>query len=176
MPRKKSYRRGPRPRRVRVAGTASVGALAAKDVIVNPITAAASDTYRLLSAKLSYQWADIQATIDDGLEFGLAHSDYTATEIEECLESQAAIDLGDKVAQEQSNRLVRSVGRISGLQEGQVGGGGVQFNGGRPIKTKLNWKMSIGDLLSLWIRNGSGVIYTTGSAVLALGDMWIVDA
>ncbi len=140
------------------------------------ITATATDPYRLLSVKLSYTWEDIAASVDDGLEFGLAHSDYTAAEIEECLESQNSIDLGDKVAQEQANRLVRTVGRISGQTVSTPDAGGVQFNQGRPLKTKLNWKMSTGDTLALWIRNGSGTVWTIGGSVQAIGDFWVVDS
>ncbi len=176
MAKRKFTHRGKQPRRIRLAGGVSTTALAAKDVVVGPITATATDPYRLLSVKLSYTWEDIPAVADDGLEFGLAHSDYTAAEIEECLESQNSIDLGDKVAQEQANRLVRTVGRITGVQIAQVDGGAAPFNDGRPLKTKLNWKMSSGDTFALWIRNGSGTVWTVGGSVQAIGDFWVVDS
>ncbi len=174
MPSKRKYT-GKRPRKVRLAASIAAGALTAGDVTFNALTAVATDSYRLLSVKNSYSWTDIQAVIDDGLEFGLAHSDYSAAEIEECLESQASIDLGDKVAQEQANWLVRSLGRISSNGVA-AGGGSIPFNEGRPLKTKLNWKMSTGDSLSLWIRNGSGVVWTTGSEVSVIGDFWVIDS
>ncbi len=174
---RKRYRRGRgrrTPRRVRIASGLPCVALAPKDVVTGALTAVATETYRLLSVKLNYKWEDIAAVIDDGLEFGLAHSDYTAAEIEECLESQASIDLGDKTAQEQSNRLVRSLGTIAAI--GNVAeGGSMPFNSGRPLKTRLNWLMTTGKQLSIWVRNGSGTIWTTGSSIQAQGDMYIYD-
>ncbi len=174
MVRKRRSNRG--VRRARVAAKVNPGALAPGDVIKNVIITPAADTYRLLSVKLSYAWTDIQAVIDDGLEFGFAMSDYSSAEVEECLEAQSSIDLGDLIAREQAARFVRSVGRIGGLQFGQVAGGGVQFNGGRPLKTKLNWKMSIAQTLHLWIRNSSGIVWSTGSGLTVIGDCWVVDA
>ncbi len=162
-------------RRVRLAAGLAGGALVSKDVTSGTITSISTDPLWIKSVSLSYFWEDIAAVIDDGCEFGLAHSDYSSAEIEECLEAQSALDLGDKVAQEQGNRLVRSIGVISNF--GSVAeGGSAPFNDGRPTKTKLNWKLSTGDSLHLWIRNGSGTIWTTGSTVQAIGSMWIVDA
>ncbi len=170
--RRKRARRSFNLRRVRVAGGAAAGALAALDVTASAITASATDPYRLVTVDLTYQVIDLGAATDDGYEFGLAHSDYSATEIEECLEALSSIDLGNKVVQEQVNRLVRTIGVIA--PKGIVGGGGI-FNDGKPVKTKLNWRMSSGDILNLWVRNASQVVWTTGSVVTVLGNLWIKD-
>ncbi len=159
-------------RKVRVHAKSAAGALATLDVITNAIINASTDTYRLMSIIASYSWVDIAAAIDDGCTFGLAHSDYTAAEVEECLEAIAAINRGDKIAQEQSNRLVREIGSIESVD---VALGSRVFNDGRKLKTKLNWFMSIGDQLNLWIRNASGVVWTTGSSVAVDGNIWIKD-
>ncbi len=103
----------------------------------------------------------------------MAHSDYTAAEVEECLEAQTAINPGNKVGQEQANRLVRSVGTVAGQG---LAGASLGFNDGKPVKTKLNWHMAIGDALNVWIRNGSQVVYTTGSALRVQGTIWIKDS
>lgn len=175
---KKPYRRRSRRnvpgRSVRIAGTVTMGAVGSGSVVKGPITTASTDPYRLKSIKAAYSWSDIQAIIDDAMEFGFAHSDYTAAEVEECLEAQAAIDKGDKVAQERSNRLVRSVGRIS--RSGAADGSGEVFADGRMTKTKLNWLMSTGDTLDMWARNSSGVVWTTGSFLQSIGSIWIVDS
>ena len=159
-------------RKVRISASSALGALAALDVVSNVVINAAADTYRLISVIASYGWSD-KAQIDDGAAFGLAHSDYSAAEIEECLEAVTAIDLGDKIAQERANRLVREIGTITGSTE--ITGAGLPFNGGRRVKTRLNWLMSIGDQLQLWIRNGSGVVYTTGSVITIDGEVYIKD-
>ncbi len=159
-------------RKVRIAAGVAATALATGDVVVGAITSATTNTLRLISADLAYAWEDIQAQIDDGAEFGLAHSDYSAAEIEECLEAQASIDLGDKIAQEHANRLVRSIGKMPANTV--AAGSGVVFNDGNKKKTRLNWLLSIGDTLNLWIRNGSGVVWTTGSTIGAIGDLYVL--
>ncbi len=160
-------------RKVRINSSFLVGNLSSLDVGAGTITAAVADRLRVISANLSYSWSDIGAAVDDALTFGLAHSDYSAAEIEECLESNSSIDLGDKIAQEQANRLVRIVGTIT--NESGAAGGGAKFNGGAPVKTKLNWKLAAGDQLGIWVRNASGTVYTTGSAIVAAGDLWVQD-
>lgn len=157
-------------REVRIAGSTAPGALASLDVISSAMTAVATDTYRLITIKMSYAWNDTAAAIDDGAQFGVSHSDYTDAEVEECLEASTAIDLGDKVAQERANRLVRQIGLFGGAATAAAG---QQFNDGRPVKTKLNWKMGIGDQLNLWVRNSSGTVWSAGSALVFNGSIWI---
>ncbi len=142
---------------------------------IGDVTDPAVDPYRLVSIKASYSWVDISATVDDGFDFGLAHGDYTAVEIEECLDSQSSIDRGDKLALEKSNRLVRQIGSIQSTPSGAVTGSSV-FAAGRLVKTKLNWYMATGDKLKGWIRNSSGVVWTTGSSLNIAGQIWIKDS
>ncbi len=159
---------------VRVQGGASIGALAAADVVAGIMTTGGTSPYRLTSIDVNWSITNLAATVDDNFEFGVAHSDYDAAEIEECLESQASIDFGDKVAAERANRLVRSIGVItSGVATLDQG---IQFNDGRPVKTRLNWKMSTGDFLDVWVRNGSGAVWTTGSSISFIGKMWVRDS
>ncbi len=161
-------------RMVRVNAKVAAGALATLDVAVGDLTDAAVDPYRLMSIKASYSWLELQAVIDDGFDFGISHGDYTAAEIEECLEAQAAIDRGDKIALEQANRLVRSIGSIG--SGGLVVDQSAVFADGRKIHTKLNWYMATGDKLKGWIRNQSGIIWTTGSFLGVAGEIWIKDS
>ncbi len=151
----------------------AIGALAALDVTSASMVSASTGPYRVMSLDMSWSLADLGATSDDGQEFGVAHSDYSDAEIEECLESITAIDKGDKIAQERADRLVRTIGQMTGAPGT---GAGLSFNDGKPVKTKLNWHMSIGDTLRVWIRNGSGAVYTTGASVLASGNYWLKDS
>ncbi len=175
MAKKGSKRRRFNLRRVRAQGGFSIGALAAADVGAGAMTTGGTNAYRMMSIDVNWSLANLGAAIDDTFEFGVAHSDYTAAEIEECLESQASIDRGDKVVEEQSRRLVRSIGVIT-PQGTAIAGGGVQFNDGIPVKTRLNWFMSTGDFLNVWVRNGSATIYTTGSSITWIGKMWVKDS
>lgn len=162
-------------RRVRIQSGFSYGALAAADVATGPLTVAGTGTYRCISIDLNWSLTNLAAGVDaDGVEFGVAHSDYSAAEVEECLESFASIDVGDKIAAEQSGRLVRQIGVISA--GGATTAHGIQWNDGRSVKTRLNWLMSIGDFLNVWVRNGSGAVYTTGTTIASIGNMWVKDS
>ncbi len=160
-------------RRVRLQSFLAVGALVSGDVIAGAITAAPVSSIRIMSLKAAWNIADKGASDDDAYQFGVAHSDYTAAEIEECLESQASMDLGDKIAQEQANRLVRVIGSMSGAAGA---GGGIDFKEGAIVSTKLNWLLSPGDTLNAWVRNGSGATYVTGALLLPVGDLWVKDS
>ncbi len=174
MARKPRKRRTFNLRKVRIASSTSIGALATLDVTSGTITNAPTDKIRFISVDLAYSWSD-KTPADDGLEFGLAHGDYSAAEIEECLEAQSAIDVGDKTEQERADRLVRTVGIISGGGDGVAAAGGSVFNDGKPMKTKLNWLMGAGDQLQVWVRNGSATVYTTGGSILTQGNLWVKD-
>ena len=155
----------------RVAG----GALASLDVTSGSIMDAATNPYRLVTVKASYSWTDIPNNVDGGMTFGLAHSDYTAAEIEECLEAQGAIDRGDKIALEQSNRLVRQIG-VMESRTTSAASGTIVFNDGRQIKTKLNWYIGVGDGISIWMRNASNTAWSTGSNIQIAGEMYVKDS
>ncbi len=162
-------------RMVRVQNKIAAGALDTLKVAIGDLTDVATDPYRLVTLKASYSWVDVAAIIDDGFDFGVAHGDYTAAEIEECLDFQSSIDRGDKIALEKSNRLVRQIGSIRSPANPSATGSMV-FADGRQVKTRLNWYMATGDKLKGWIRNSSGVIWTTGSSLNAAGQIWLKDS
>ncbi len=159
-------------RRVRITSSTAVGALAALDLTSGNLVNTSANAYRIMTVDVSWGLADLGATSDDGQEFGLSHSNYTNAEVEACLEAAGSIDQRDKVAQEAANRLVRTIGTFTGAPGT---GAGLSFNDGRRVKTKLNWAIGIGDTVNVWIRNGSGTVYTTGATVNAVGDVWIKD-
>ncbi len=170
MARKPTKRRKFNLRRVRVSKAAAVGALAAADLIAVTLSGPYTNMTRIVSAKLMFSWID-KTLADGGMEFGLAHGDYSAAEIEECLEASTSPDIGDKIAQERANRMVRSLGTISGAQSVDLGE--AAFNDGRPIHVKLNWLIPDDENLIVWMKNSSGTIYATGSSLSVLGDLWV---
>ncbi len=168
-------RRRKRPfnlRPVRVTKSIPIGALDTLDVTSGALLNASTTPYRLITADLSFNISDLAALIDDGQEFGIAHGDYTAAEIEECLEAQSAIDVGDQVQNEFANRRVRTIGFMVGAPGTDAS---KTFNDGKSIKIKLNWLISVGKFISVWVRNGSDTIYTTGSNMLVMGTVWVKD-
>ena len=161
-------------RRVGLSSLASIGALAAADATSVAVMNSTTEPLRFMSVNASFVWSG-KAEIDDALTFGFAHSDYSSAEVEECLEAGAAINTGDKIAEEQSNRLVRTIGTIAGVSAAAAGSGAA-FNNGNPVKVRLNWLMGIGDTLNIFIRNSSGVVYSAGGALTVNGDLWVKDA
>ncbi len=179
MPQKKrTYRKRRRfsLRKVKVAASMSIGALAALDVVTAAGTSSTTNTLRVMSVDCAYAISDLQAQADDSFQFGWVHSDYSAAEIEEALEATLSMDIGNLVeSRERAQRLVREIGILNPTGLIASGGGGFSFRHGERVKTRLNWALAIGDTLNLWVRNASGVIYTTGTSLVANGDLWVKD-
>ncbi len=160
-------------RKARIATSDSIGALASLDVIEFGITDLALSPMRVISADLAFALTDLAALIDDGQEFGIAHSDYSAAEIEECLESTGQWNLSDKVSVERANRLVRTLGFFDGAPGTD---GSKSHNNGKPVHIKLNWPIGVGMGIVIWVRNGSDTVYTTGTNIAVNGHFWIKDS
>ena len=155
--------------RVRINSAVAAGALADNDMIVGTQVIAADGEYRALSIRGT--WSISGHTAGEGpIHFGISHGDYTAAEVEEWFEGTAAMSQGDKVANERANRLCRQVGSFDGLAADEV------LNDGKPITTKLNWRIAETQVLNTWIYNQSGGVFTTGTLVQCAGHItlrWI---
>ncbi len=167
-------KRRPRQRRfdlrgVRVsANSGDLATLATITAIKSTLLASpVGSPYRVMSVKAT--WSVVPFTAGDGpLVVGISHGDYTITEIKEFIESAGSIDVGDKIAQERSKRLIRIVGTHSSVTDNTL-------NAGRPITTKLNWLIPLGKTLSFWIYNDGAGSLTTGSFQKVNGTAWIKD-
>ncbi len=145
----------------------ALGTLATDTAITNALTANAVSSYRAVTVKATH--AIIGLTAAEGpITVGYAHDDYSVTEIKEALEAAASIDPGDKIAQEQSNRLVRIVGVITPEIP--------QLNDGRPISTKLNWLIGVGHAINMFAYNEFPASLTTGAVQHLQGDLWVKDS
>ncbi len=156
-------------RMIRLTGARALSTLASQTAIATALTGAATDTYRVLS--MNNSWSVDGLTAGEGpLTVGYSYSDYTVAEIKEFLDSQSAINVGSKIEQEQSKRLIRVVGVFSGEANQSL-------NFGRPIRTKLNWKVAIGDTIQMFVFNeDASAALTTGANVHSIGKMHIVGA
>lgn len=124
---------------------------------------------RISSVQLSWSLHDFTDEAGDGpIYVGVAHSDYSDSEIEECVEVGAGgWDRGDKIAQERAKRLVRTIGVFR--TDGAVALDISTLNEGMPIKTKLNWQLNTGDTLKFWAYNSGQNSLATGSFVQIVG-------
>ncbi len=100
---------------------------------------------------------------------GLAHSDYTDTEVEQWVERASSWELGDKISQEVSRRLIRKVGVFLSPEDAAHD---ETLNDGKPIKTKLGWRLTTGQTISIWAYNmGTGALVTTSPRVDVQGHI-----
>ncbi len=170
MPKKSYTRRRKRTfslRRVRITPENVLSTLATDTAIVTGITGAAVGSYRAISVKGTWNVSSLVEG-EGPLTVGLAHGDYSITEIKECLESFQSIDPGEKIAQERGNRLVRIVGVLTGKLN--------SLNNGIKISTRLNWLIVPGDLINMFVYNEGTASLTTGAIVNLQGDMWVKDS
>ncbi len=102
------------------------------------------------------------------IQVGLAHSDYTDAEILAWIQNTGSWNFGDQVQQEVAKRKIRWIGTFPSAPA--EGTGVAVLNDGKPIKTKLNWRMRTGQSLRLWAFNqGSAAVATTVPLVHIIG-------
>ncbi len=155
-------------RRVPVTPALSLGALVTVIAIKTSLVGTSDAQYRLMSANLA--WTLHNHTAGEGpISVGLAFGSYTVTQIKECLEASASISPGDKSSQEKANRWVRTIGHFSGE------GVSESLNDGKPISTRLNWAIPIGETVQMWAYNNDTNDLTTGSVVGAMGEIYVKD-
>jgi len=137
----------------------SLGTLASKTQI-NSVLQAVDGQCRITSIKAI--WALHGFTVGDNagpIMVGIAHGDYSDSEIEAWIESGTQSWSRGKLAeQEVDNRLIRRVGIFTPV----VSLGAEVLNEGRSIRTKLNWALMTGQSIRLWAYNmGSAALGTT---------------
>ncbi len=153
-------------RRVAVMNEGALGAMAANVAIASSLVVASDNEYRAISLRAS--WSLAHGTAGEGpLSFGLNHGDYSAAEVEEWIENQASIQRGDMIAAEVAGRKIRRIGQFSGALTDEV------WNDGKPVTTRLNWNIPVGDVLDFWVYNHSAATLTSGAAVVCMGGLLI---
>ncbi len=149
-----------------------IGTLAGATLVLSTFDDAVVERMLVSSLKATWSLSDVTALENAGpLLVGIAHSDYTAAEIEEVIEAVGSWDEGNKITQERMRRQVRIVGQFSdqGALRTQV------LNEGRPITTKLNWILTTGDTLDVWAYNlGTAAFSTTDPQIHVEGhvNLW----
>ncbi len=152
-------------RKVRATPITSLGALASGVAVNNDYFGAADADYLVTSVENTWSYEDHTAG-EGPITCGYAHGDYSVTEIKECLES-ASINMGNMIQRERARRLVRIVGAFSGQNVSET------LNDGKPIKTRLNWKIPEGITLKVFFYNDSTSNLTTATLASVMGHGWI---
>ncbi len=138
----------------------TIGGLTTRDVVSVAFDETVNERTLVSSLIAKYSIDDFTVTANAGpIMVGVAHSDYTAAEIEEFIENTGSWNEGDLVSQEVGKRKIRQIGIFDNSVGGDV------LNDGKPIRTKLNWIMLQGQTLQLWAYNlgGASVATTTPS-------------
>ena len=117
-----------------------------------------------ISTDITVQMRDHTAP-EGPLEFGLAHGDYSDTEIKEHLDV-SFMDPDKQIEKEHAKRLVRLIGSLSGLNASEV------FNDGRKYRQKLKFTVGNGYNVKFWVANRDGGALTTGTTVTYQGVMF----
>ncbi len=156
-------------KRVELSAVISVGALAAADVIGSTTTSdTASDNYFATSAVVSMVWEVPTDSLEGPLLVGLAHGDYSDSEIEEYLENAAGFSRDDLVGTEIARRKIRKAGIIvaRGANEDS------QLNDGKAMRIKLGFLINEGKSLKFWAYNVGSATLTTGTQLELQGEMF----
>ncbi len=125
-----------------LAGSTVVGSLIGNTVV---------DRTYLSSVKAAWSLDGVTKATDVGpLMVGIAHSDYSDTEVEEWIESLTNWDAGNLTAQEKGRRKIRMVGVFTNADEPTTW---EVLNDGKPITTKCKWILFEGDTVRVWAYN-----------------------
>ncbi len=164
--RRRRRRWSPNNQVVRIQSVGLTTTLADGSIFADAIVAVADEEYRAISMTNTYAYRN--GTPGEGpVHVGIAHGDYSSTEIDQWFESQAAMTRGNMIAKEQADRKIRMVGTFPGVSQDEV------LNDGKPIHTKLNWHIPVGKTIVTWVSNQSGGPLTTGGGVVTTGKVFL---
>lgn len=145
-------------------GEGAPGALADQTVYVWAILNAPTTGHYLISMDTLVGTKAMTAG-EGPLLVGVAHGDYTETEIKECLEQKDAFT-SDMVDKEQAGRKVREIGVLPGIQTEEV------LNDGKMIRTKLKFFLQQGQALNAFVYNDSGAALSGGASISFYGKIY----
>ncbi len=143
-----------------------LGALTTDNVVAQVFSQTLDQEVWAISADVTVVVSDHTAG-DGPFIVGIAHSDYSAAEIEEWLEEASSWLKSNKIGQERAKRKCRIVATFAGTQAEQI------FNDGNPKRIKLGFALEDGMTLQLWAYNASTDTFTTGSLVHMHGKAYL---
>ena len=129
----------------------TIGALASATVSKQNFDESVSERTWASSIVATYSMSEFTPAAGDGpILVGVAHSDYTASEIEGFIESGSSWDEGNLVQREVGQRKIRILGTFPAPSNATEQ---VALNEGKPLRTKLGWVLTTGATLSVWTYN-----------------------
>ncbi len=165
MARKKPTRRRRGFRAVRVDVALDIGALAAAAITSGILVTNGTETIYLISADLTWSYAE-HAAGQGTMECGLAHGDYSNTEITEWYNEGSVLIHDDKIVIEKSRRQCREAVTLQGSLAQEVA------NDGKAIRTPLRFTLESGQTLSMWVRNNDPNAFSGNTLVRCSGTLF----
>ncbi len=138
----------------------NITTLASKDVASQAVADTVSERAWVSSVRAVWSLSEFTPGNDIGpILVGVAHSDYTAAEIEQWVENAGSWTEGNKVEQEIARRYIRQVGVFETPDDAADS---VSLNVGKAITTKCGWILNAGQTCSVWAYNqGTAAVGTT---------------
>ncbi len=153
----------------------ALSTLATKTVVATNFDEVAIEKTFVSSIVVVPTMQEFSEALGDGpIMIGVAHSDYTVTEIKEWIENSGSWDQGDMISKERNSRLIRRLGTFTIVDS--TASGSVPMGDGKPIKLKLKWTLTTGDTLQLWAYNlGASALATTDPQIFLEGhaNLWM---
>ncbi len=145
----------------------ALSTLADGTVLLSNITGTLVDPFHAISMDIN--WTLRGGTVGEGpIEVGVAHGDYSTTEVSEALNAGQTI-VGrnvDMIEKEQARRLVR----LAGAFDGQLANDDI--NDGKMQRVKMGWTIGTGKTLNVFEINRSGSALTGGQVVEFSGKIY----
>ncbi len=171
MAKKRSRRKFRRYLKGRIDFELALLTLVGNKVLKGDETNVLSESAWLTSVKVTFALKDLDPQPGDGpIVVGVAHSDYTAAEIEEWVEEGGSWDQGDMVSREKNRRKIREVGVFP---VNLVTGTNV-LNDGRVMRVKCGWNLRTGQTIAFWVYNSGSGALVSGSNLHVNGhaNLW----
>ncbi len=150
----------------RIAATTVLSTLAANDMISTAFATLLDQEVYAISMDVTASLHGL--TSGEGpIICGVAHSDYTAAEIEEWFEASGSWSKTDKIEQEHARRKCREIGIFDGNSPEST------INDGRKLRVKLGFPIEDGAGLQLWVFNEGAAALTTGAVVDLKGKAFL---
>ncbi len=150
---------------IRVQNQLALLTLADQTVLKITLAAVTQECYAISAHLL---WGFRGGTSANGpVMLGMAHGDYSVTEIKECLEADTTSQ-GTKIEQEQSRRQIRDVGYVPDLVQTNQ-----RFNQGNIKKTKLGFNIEDGQSIDGFVYNLFGAPLDTGAILEVTGKIFV---
>lgn len=151
-----------------------LGTLAAQSLVSTNFDETVNERTFISSIVATWSMSDWTPTTDAGpIVVGVAHSDYTAAEIEQYIENTGSWDEGNKVQQEVARRQIKEIGTFG--DPGATATTIQVLKDGIKLKTKLKWILNQGQTIQVWAYNqGQAAVATTTANVHVNGhvNLW----